>query len=76
MLGFAAQSIGQLADVNRLMLPTAVVLVILLWFRMRPIYRLMRIGTEANAAYCSAAFNVWWAESGAPESLVLDDRRR
>ena len=67
-------SCGRLTDTNRLLLPTAVIVVTFLWFRMRPIYRLVKAELGANADAYSAEFNLWWANGGAPQVLVLVDR--
>ncbi len=74
LLRLVVQSCGRLTDANGLLLPTADVLVTYLWLRMRPTYHLVKTSLGANAEACSAEFNRWWAQGGAPETLVLDDR--
>jgi hypothetical protein len=75
LLQHLIQTCTRLTEANRLLLPTAEVLVTYLWLQMRPAYRLVKESLGTNAEACSAEFNRWWANGGAPETLVVYDRR-
>lgn len=66
---------GRFTAANVLLLPTADVFVAFLWFRMRPVYRLVRVGLGADAEAYSAEYNRWWTNGGAPETREFLDRK-
>ena len=76
LLPFVIHSCGRLAATNRLLLPTADILVAFLWLRMRPLYRFIRVSLGANGDACSEAYNRWWSSNGAPKVRVRDERSK
>jgi hypothetical protein len=65
---------GRLTSANALLLPTANVCVTFLWLRMRPVYRLVEVGLDADADAYSKEFIRWWTSGGAPKIRVALDR--